>query len=213
MDTVLEQQGLSHDTAIRRTPGLRRLFLTRALAFCEYLAVRAVAGLFGVGVAIRYLRNPNPRVTVRLLRAFGAVVGDDTTVKGSVFIDNVQGDANATGDFTHLQIGNRCYIGDCVFLDLANDIVIEDDAVVAGRVSLLTHAECSRSTFLAARFPRRCSPVTVGSGAWVGFGATVLAGVIIGPNSVIGAESLVRRDVEANCVYAGSPATKLRCIR
>jgi acetyltransferase-like isoleucine patch superfamily enzyme len=191
----------------------RRDLLNRAIALLEYFFVCIAGRILGPSAIVRYLRNPNPLVSVRLLRAFGAAVGNHTTVKGSIFFDNVERDENSTGDLSHLKIGDNCYIGDGVFFDLANEIVIENDAVIAGHVSFITHAECRRSGYLSRKFPRRCEPVIVGSGSWVGFGATVLAGVIVGSNSALGAHSLVLERTEAQCVYVGSPARKIRQLK
>lgn len=52
----------------------------------------------------------------------------------------------------------------------------------------------------------RKGPIVVGDDAWIGTGATILPGIRIGEMSVIGAHSLVREDVEAYAVVAGSPA-------
>lgn len=187
-------------------------FLSRAVNLIEYWVVLLLGRLLGISLVIRYLRNPNPSITRRLLTAFGAIVGTNATLKRSIFLDNVYGDANSTGDFSHLKIGDNCYIGDCVFFDLANKIVIEDGSVLAGRVSLITHAECKRSAFLSQRFPRMCAPIVIEAGAWIGFGATVLAGVTIGENSVVGAEALLMQDTDPHCVYVGSPARKVKRV-
>lgn len=193
---------------LRRTRNLA----VGAFALVEYCAVYLSGTIFGISGVIRYLRNPNPLITIKLLRAFGATIGNHSTIKRSLILDNVYGDRNSTWDFSHLKIGEDCYIGDCVFFDLANEIVIEDHAVISGRASFITHAECRRSDFIRERFPRECEPIIVGSGAWIGFGATVLHGVKIGSNSVIGANSLLLEDVEGQCVYIGAPAKKLRRI-
>ena len=97
----------------------------------------------GVSWVVRYLRNPDPRVTVPLLTSFGAVVGPGTVIKGSLFIDNAYTDANSTNDFSHLRIGGNCYIGDAVHFDLANVIDISDNVVISGQVAILTHADCN----------------------------------------------------------------------
>jgi acetyltransferase-like isoleucine patch superfamily enzyme len=211
MSAVCEDQINLNKTGKAIAAGVkpRRELRNRAVAILEYTAVRITGRILGPSVIVRYLRNPNPLVSVRLLRAFGAVVGNQTTVKGSIFFDNVERDENSTGDFSHLKIGDNCYVGDGVFFDLANEVVIENDAVIAGRVSFVTHAECRRSAYLSRKFPRRCEPIIVGSGAWVGFGATVLAGVIVGSNSTLGAHSLVLKSTEPQCVYFGSPARKV----
>jgi acetyltransferase-like isoleucine patch superfamily enzyme len=160
----------------------------------------------GMEEIVRYLRSPNSRITAWLLCRFGACVGERTTFKGAVIIDNVYQDRDSAGDLSHLKIGVNCYIGEEVYFDLASQIVIGENAVISGHVSLVTHADCNRSPAVAARFPRKSGPVVVGSGAWIGFGATVLCGVEIGAEAVIGAGSLVTRSVVAGAVCAGTPA-------
>ena len=118
-----------------------RSFLIRGVALFEY-STRFMAGkILGISFVVSYLRNPNPRVSIKLLRAFGATVGKDTTIKRALVIDNVSEVRNSTGDFSHLKIGHNCYIGDNSFLDLANQIIIEDNAVISANASFLTHAE------------------------------------------------------------------------
>lgn len=188
-----------------------QVLLCRALALGEYVIVCGLGIGFGLPAVIRYLRNPNPRITIKVLRKFGAKVGNGTTIKGSLFVDNVNGDANSTGDLSHLTIGNNCYIGDAVFFDLADNILIRNNAVIAGRASFITHAECNRSPYLSEKFPRTNAPVIVGEGAWVGYGATVLQ-ANIGAEAAIGAHSLLLRDAASRHVYAGTPARQLRPI-
>ncbi len=55
-------------------------------------------------------------------------------------------------------------------------------------------------------------PITVGNNVWLGGDVTVLPGVTIGDNSVIGAGSVVTKDIPANCVAAGNPCKKIREI-
>lgn len=178
----------------------------------EYGAVRLAGKICGISLIIRYLRNPNPSLTVRMLRAFGATIGPNSTFKRGVFLDNVYGDSNSAGDFSHLRVGANCYIGEGVYFDLADDIILEDDAVISGQVAFVTHADCNRSAYLAQRFPRQCRPVQVGRGAWVGFRATLLVGVSVGPEAVIAAHALVRGPVEARTLNGGIPSKTIRPI-
>ncbi len=145
-----------------------------------------------------------------LLRHFGATIGERTTIKGSLFLDNVSEDANSSGTFRYLQIGANCYIGDGVYFDLADRIIIEDDVMVSGRASVVTHSDCNRSAFLKERFPRRSGPVRIGRGAWIGFGALILDGVSVGEEAVVGAYALVRQKIPPREVWVGTPA---RCAR
>jgi acetyltransferase-like isoleucine patch superfamily enzyme len=178
----------------------------------QFMVVYSAARIFGISFLVKYLRNPNPKLTVRLLRSFGAKVGNGTTFKRSLFIDNAYEDENSTGDFSHIKIGDNCYIGDCAYFDLSNEICIEDNVVIAGRVSIITHADCNRSEYLASFFPRQSQQVRLCDGAWIGFQVSIHLGVTVGHHSVIAANSLVRGNVEPKTVYAGIPAKKVRVL-
>ncbi len=184
--------------------------IRRCIRLVKVAPIYAGTRIFGISFLVRHLRNPNPQLTVSLLRAFGAEVGQRTTIKRSLFLDNTYEDADSTGDLSNIRIGNNCYIGDCVYFDLSNQIIMEDNVVVSGRVSVLTHADCNRSEYLAEKFPRKSQPVRICSGAWIGFNATILPGSTVGRCSVVAANSLVRGDVEPKAVYAGVPAKKIR---
>jgi len=164
----------------------------------------------GYGALVRYLRSPDPQLTVWLLRRFGARVGERTTIKGALMLDNVYQDRESAGDLSHLEIGSNCYLGEDVYLDLANLVVIGDNALLSGRVSLITHSDCHRSPQLSRIYPRTSGPVRVGQGAWLGFGVTVLCGTSIGENSVVAAGSVVTRAVASATLCAGVPARTVR---
>jgi acetyltransferase-like isoleucine patch superfamily enzyme len=190
-----------------------RARVLRVLAELEYWVVRLACIVSGPAAAIRYLRNPSPQVTVRLLRSLGAGIGDHTVFKRAVFFDNVVDDRDSAADFRHLQIGRNCFVGDAVFFDLANRVVLEDDVVISAQVAFLTHADCNPSPYLDRHFPRRCEEVRVQRGAWIGMRATVLSGVVVGSECVIGAHALVRKDTAPRTVYAGVPALPVRRLQ
>ncbi|CAH2030486.1 acyltransferase [Trichlorobacter ammonificans] len=180
--------------------------LRRLCAELEYRRVYCSGKLLGITSVVAYLRNPDPTITIRLLRAFGATVGMHTTFKRGIIIDNAFEDQASTGDFSNLVVGNDCYIGDAVYFDLANKVIIEDTAVISGRVSFITHADCNRSVFLNTIFPRKCAAVKVCRGAWLGFGCTLLAGAEVGENTLLASGALLNGHANSYCVYAGVPA-------
>ncbi|MBI3273478.1 MAG: hypothetical protein HYZ53_31125 [Planctomycetes bacterium] len=186
--------------------------LSSRVATLEFLVVRALSRWLGLGLVVRYLRNPNPSVSARLLRAFGATVGEGTTFKRSVLIENAYEYSSAPGDFRNLRIGARCYIGDGVYFDLTESVTIEDNAVVSAQAAFLTHEDCNRSPWLETRYPRRTGAIRVGHGAWLGTRATVLLGVTMAAEGVLAAHSLLRADAEPRCLYAGVPARKVRSL-
>ena len=55
-------------------------------------------------------------------------------------------------------------------------------------------------------------PVHIGRNVWIGAGAVILPGITIGDNSVIGAGSIVTKDIPANCVAYGNPCRVVREI-
>jgi acetyltransferase-like isoleucine patch superfamily enzyme len=186
--------------------------IARLWAGVEFAGIALLGKLFGVGMVVRYLRNPNPRVTVRLMRAFGARVGDRTRFKRAVLIDNAYEDRHSTGDLRHLRVGANCYIGDGVYFDLADAVVLEDDVVISGEAAFVTHADCNRSPDLSRAFPRQCNPIRIRRGAWVAFRATILDGVTVGQNAVVAAHALVREDAEAGMIHGGTPARPIRPV-
>lgn len=154
--------------------------------------------------AVRRLRNPKPGEAVRILSSAGARIGRRTTIKGRLYLDNVWEDEASRG-FSNLRVGENCYIGDGVFLDLAAPVTIGDNVVISSGVSIVSHQDCNRSP-LAERFPRRCEPVTIGDGAWLGVGCTILVGVKVGAESVVAAHALAMADTEPGSVNVGIPA-------
>ena len=57
---------------------------------------------------------------------------------------------------------------------------------------------------------RTAKPVTIGDNVWIGYRAMILKGVTIGNNSVVAANSVVTKDIPANCIVAGNPAKIIR---
>ena len=188
---------------------LRKIF-RKILSLTKFYFYLVLGKLFGISCIVRYLRNPDPLVSIHLLKAFGAKIEPGTTIKRTIYLDNVYEDENSRSDFSHLKIGNNCYIGDCTYFDLANEIIIGDDVVISGGVSFITHADCNRSKYLAEKFPRTCKKIMIQDGVWIAFGAIILNGSTIGKNSVVAAESLVKEDVEKYCVYGGIPSKKIK---
>jgi acetyltransferase-like isoleucine patch superfamily enzyme len=72
-----------------------------------------------------------------LLQKYGAAIGNDVCFKDNLFIDNAIGDSDSTGDFSNLEIGDRCYIGKGVFLDLPDKILIQDECAISAGVKFI----------------------------------------------------------------------------
>lgn len=111
------------------------------------------------------------------------------------------------GRFT--KIGKNVFINHaCSFLDLGG-ITVEDDVMLGPRVCLTSE---SHPLEPENRRSMVCKPVLIKRNAWVGANATILPGVTVGENSVVGAGAVVSKDVPDNVVVAGVPAKIIRHI-
>lgn len=89
----------------------------------------------------------------------------------------------------------------------AGGITIDDDVQIAANVQLI-----SNNHDLEQRNVITCKPVHICRRVWIGAGSTILPGVTVGENAVVGAGSVVTRDVEPGTIVAGNPARLIRRI-
>jgi maltose O-acetyltransferase len=107
-----------------------------------------------------------------------------------------------------VRLGERVYLADDVFVDLDFGwlITIEDDATIAPRAMLIAHDASTRKGIGYTRI----GAVHVGKRAYIGAAALILPGVTIGDDAIIGAGSVVSRDVPPKAFAVGNPARALR---
>jgi acetyltransferase-like isoleucine patch superfamily enzyme len=132
---------------------------------------------------------------------YGCEIGDD--VKIGTFVEIQKG----------VKIGNRCKISSHTFI--CEGVTLEDEVFVGHNV-----------TFTNDRYPRAsnengklqteadwaCIRTLVKRSASIGSGATLLCGITIGENAMIGAGSVVTRDVPPDTVVAGNPARVVKSL-
>lgn len=94
-------------------------------------------------------------------------------------------------------------------------IVVEDDVLIGGGVHIYVdkHAFDDRDRPIAAQGHAPSRGVVLRRGCWIGANVTILPGVTIGENAVVGAGSVVTRDIPPYVVAAGNPARVIRAIR
>jgi acetyltransferase-like isoleucine patch superfamily enzyme len=94
-------------------------------------------------------------------------------------------------------------------------VVLEDEVFIGHNVTFINDLY-PRSTNDGGRLQTeadwKCVPTRVQRGASIGSGATLLCGITVGPRAIIGAGSVVTRDVPADAVVAGNPARVLRIL-
>jgi acetyltransferase-like isoleucine patch superfamily enzyme len=137
----------------------------------------------------------------RFINLYGCEVGDNTKIGAFVEIQK------------NAKVGKNCKISSHTFI--CEGVTIEDDVFIGHSV-----------TFINDAYPRATVPggglqteadwtverTLIKKGASVGSGATLLCNVIVGENAIVGAGSVVTRNVPPNAIVAGNPARVLRVI-
>jgi acetyltransferase-like isoleucine patch superfamily enzyme len=141
------------------------------------------------------------------LREHGARIGERVEIHSPLIVHNAS--AEQGRHYANLRIGDDCYFGRDVFFDLKDEIRIEDRVTVSMRVTLITHTDAGKSP-VARRLPASHAPVILRRGAYLGAGVTVLEGVEVGAEAVVGAGALVRENVSAGAMIAGVPARVIK---
>jgi acetyltransferase-like isoleucine patch superfamily enzyme len=127
------------------------------------------------------------------------------------------GDHTQIGTFVEIQkgvkIGKNCKIQSHTFI--CEGVTIEDNVFISHNVTFIND-RFPRATTAAGRLQAAadwvCVPTLVQHGASIGSSVTVLCGVTVGAHAIIGAGSVVTRDVPAYTIVAGNPARILRKI-
>ena len=151
----------------------------------------------------QFTRSPS-KGNLKRLKTLFSFCGDDVYIEYGFHIDY--------GD--NISIGARTFINvNCSIVDAPKEvnskISIGADCFIGPNVQLLA---VSHDIDPIARLTKHnyADDIIIGNNVWLGGGVIVLAGVNIEENSVLGAGSVVTKDVKANCFYAGNPAVKLR---
>ncbi|HEY2987962.1 MAG TPA: acyltransferase [Candidatus Binatia bacterium] len=164
------------------------------------------------------------RRSARLTGKFSRIAADVKLGKGVEIYDFVNlygceiGDGTKIGTFVEIQknakIGKRCKISSHTFI--CEGVMIEDECFIGHHV-----------VFINDRFPLAVNPdgslqtdadwkvvqTRVCKRASVGSGAVILCGVTIGEGAMVGAGSVVTKDVPPHTIVAGNPSKKLRDVR
>ena len=127
------------------------------------------------------------------------------------------GDNTKIGTFVEVQkgarIGKNCKISSHTFV--CEGVTMEDDVFVGHNVTFINdlYPRATTSTGkLKTDDDWTCVPTVVKKGASIGSSATIMCGVTVGENAIVGAGSVVTKDVPAGTIVAGNPARILRRI-
>jgi acetyltransferase-like isoleucine patch superfamily enzyme len=128
------------------------------------------------------------------------------------------GDGSRIGSFVEIQkgavIGNNCKVSSHTFI--CEGVTVEDEVFIGHGVNFIND-KYPRATTVEGSLQNdsdwQVSPIVVQRGASIGTGATILGGVSIGPRAIVGAGSVVTRDVPPDTIVAGNPARIIRTVK
>lgn len=109
----------------------------------------------------------------------------------------------------NITIGKGVFINAACHFQDQGGITIGDDTLIGHNVVLATLNHGTSPTDRGTLYP---APIGIGKNVWIGSNCTILPGVTIGDNAIIGAGSVVTKDVERNTVVAGVPAKHIKTI-
>jgi acetyltransferase-like isoleucine patch superfamily enzyme len=111
---------------------------------------------------------------------------------------------------SRINIGNSCTLNGTSIrsvshISIGNDCVFAPDVKIVDHDHPLSSTERHSTNYIA-------EPITIEDNVWVGFNVIILKGIRIGKNSIIGAGSVVVKDIPENCIAAGIPAKVIKEI-
>jgi len=137
----------------------------------------------------------------KFINMYGCTVGDDTKIGAFVEIQK-----NAS-------VGNNCKISSHTFI--CEGVTIEDEVFIGHSVTFINDSYPRATTGdgqLQTEADWKVEKTVIKKGATIGSGCTILANVTVGESAIVGAGSMVTKDVPAHAIVAGNPAKVLRYV-
>ena len=137
----------------------------------------------------------------KFINLYGCAIGDETKIGAFVEIQK-----NAV-------VGRRCKISSHTFV--CEGVPIEDNVFIGHGVTFINDSYPRATTGegeLQSEQDWRVEATLIKRGASIGSGATILSKLVIGENAIVGAGSVVTRDVPPNVIVAGNPAKLIRVL-
>lgn len=137
----------------------------------------------------------------KFINLYGCEIGDETKIGAFVEIQK------------NARVGRRCKVSSHSFI--CEGVDIEDQVFIGHGVTFINDSYPRATTAgggLQTEADWKLEKTVVKRGASIGSGSTILSKVTIGENAIVGAGSVVTKDVPANTIVAGNPAKILRSI-
>jgi acetyltransferase-like isoleucine patch superfamily enzyme len=137
----------------------------------------------------------------KFINLYGCEIGDETKIGAFVEIQK-----KAT-------VGKRCKISSHTFI--CEGVVIEDNVFIGHGVTFINDSYPRATTeegTLQTEADWKVERTVIKKGASIGSGVTILCNINVGENAIVGAGSVVTKDIPANAIVAGNPARLLRYL-
>ena len=107
----------------------------------------------------------------------------------------------------NVKIGKNVTVMNGALMMSAGGITLEDNVLIAANVQLISNNHDPYDRYVIT-----CKPILIKEGAWVGAGATILPGVTVGKHAIIGANSVVSKNIPDYAVAVGCPAKVIKYL-
>lgn len=143
------------------------------------------------GIAIRYI----------LLKSIAKYVGDNVSIREGVYMYNIE----------NIEIGDNVSIHPMCYIEAAGGISIGNNVSIAHLVTIMSCTHIFNDKDIPIKDQDiRCEKTIIEDNVWIGAKATILYGVTVSEGSIVGANSLVNKNVPPFIVVGGIPAKQIK---
>ncbi len=140
--------------------------------------------------------NPSSKIKILVLKLFGAKIGKGVVIKPSISVKYPW----------KLTIGNYCWIGENVWIDNLDDVILGNNVCLSQGALLL----CGNHNYKKTSFDLIVGKIVLKEGVWIGTKSIVTQNVTCQSHSILAVNSVATNNLEAFGIYKGNPAVKIR---
>ncbi len=128
------------------------------------------------------------------------------------WLNNPQKDFNSQNFSPRITIGNRVTATANLQISSVSEVTIEDDVMFASSINITDGLHGYENANVPYKYQQifRITPIRIKRGSWIGQNVVILPGVTIGELSIIGANSVVTRNIPDRCIAVGAPAKVIK---
>lgn len=160
--------------------------------------------LFGFEYVNCRLLSIDKRLVIPILKKYGAIVGKNCDIEVPLII-------NTKKNYEKLIIGDHCYIGKGVILDIKGGIELRNNVTISFGTVIVSHIDVGRSSLKKIYNTNYCKTI-IRDNVYIGASAKILDGVELGECCLVAGGSVVTRSFPPNSLILGVPAKIIKAI-